>query len=164
MLMPLINLSEAYSKNPNNPIYKRIKMAFGLQWYMASSLSAIEEHFRESPPKRKRKDVWGTYPSAGIIIRGLEIKRKYPDIFFVEEDGVSLGGLDDGLCSPLFEIKDKSMKRPAYWQVGNSSEYVKAQEEFGFNRETYVPIPRTFLEYKHNNKGGLVDNRLIRLG
>lgn len=151
--MSLINLSEEYLKNSNPPFYERIRMAFALDLYWASSLSAIEEYFRESPPKRKRSDMWGSQLSAYVVIRGLEIKRMHPDSF-EEEDGVSLGGLDDGLCSPLFEIKDRTMKRLAYWMAGNSSEYIKAQKEFGFNRELYVQIPKVFLRYMHDNRRG----------
>jgi hypothetical protein len=145
--MPLINLSEEYVKNFNLPLYERIRMNLDLYW--AGSLSAIEEHFRESPPKRK--DRWSSQLSAYVVIRGLEIKRMHS---FEEEDGVSLGGLDDGLCFPLFEIKDETMKRLAYWMAGGSSEYIKAQEEFGFNRELYVPIPKIFLQYRHDNGRG----------
>lgn len=149
--MSLVNLSEEYAKNFNPPFYERIRMACDLDLYWASSLSAIEEHFRDSPPKRK--DRWSSQPSAYVVIRGLKIKRMHPDSF-EEEDGVSLGGLNDGLCFPLFEIKDETMKRLAYWMAGNSSEYVEAQEEFGFNRELYVPIPKIFLQYRHDNERG----------
>lgn len=149
--MSLINLTEEYVKNFKPPFYERIRMAFDLDLYWASSLSAIEDHFRQSPPRRK--DRWSSQPSAYVVIRGLEIKRTHPDSF-EEEDGVSLGGLDDGLCFPLFEIKDETMKRVAYWMAGNSSEYVEAQEEFSFNREVYVPIPKIFLQYRHDNERG----------
>ena len=149
--MTLINLSEEYIRNSNPPFYERVRMAFDLDLYWASSLSAIEEHFRQSPPRRK--DKGGSQPSAYVVMNGLEIKRMHPDSF-EEENGVSLRGLDDGLCFPLFEIRDSTMKRLAYWMAGNSSEYLEVQEEFGFNRESYVTIPKIFLQYRHNNERG----------
>ena len=149
--MSLINLSKEYIRNCNPPFYERIVMAFDLDIYSASSLSAIEEHFRQSPPRRK--DEWSSYPSAYVVIRGLEIKRMHPDSF-KEDDGVSLQGLNDGLTFPMFEIRDHTMRRFAQWMAGNSSEYVEAQEEFGFNRESYVSIPKIFLQYRHANKRG----------
>ena len=151
LLMSLINLTEEYVKKYNPPFYERIGMAFGLDFYWASSLSAIEEHFRESPPKRKNR--LSSQLSAYVVINGLEIKRMYPDSF-EEEDGVSLRGFDSGLCFPLFEIRDKTMTRLAYWMAGNSSEYTTAQEEFGFNRESYVPIPKIVLQYRQEYERG----------
>lgn len=149
--MSLINLSEEYIRNFNPPFYERVRMAFDLDLYWASSLSSIEEHFKQFPPRKK--DRWSSLQSAYVVIRGLEIKRLHPDSF-EEEDGVSLDGLDDGLCFPLFEIRDKTMKRLATWMAGNSSEYLEAQEEFGFNKHTYIPIPKIFLQYRHDNKRG----------
>lgn len=149
--MSLINLSEEYVKNFRPPFYERARMAFDLDLYWASSLSSIEEHFQQAPPRKK--DRWSSQPSAYIVMRGLEIKRMHPDSF-EEEDGVSLSGLDDGLCFPLFEIQDKTMRRLAYWMAGNSPEYIESQEEFGFNRETYVPIPKIFLQYRHDESRG----------
>jgi len=158
--MSLINLSDEYIKNFNPPMYERIRMAFDLDLYWASSLSAIEEQFREYPPKRK--DTWSSQLSAYVVLRGLEIKRLHPDSF-VEEDGISLGALDNGLNFPLFEIKDETMKRLAYWMAGDSSEYLKAQEEFGFNRVTYVSIPKIFVQYRHTaDRGWLAIKSLDR--
>ena len=149
--MSLVNLSEEYIKNFNPSFYERIRTAFDLDLYWASSLSLIEEHFRQFPPRKK--DKWNSQLSAYVVIRGLEIKRMHPDSF-EEEDGVSLGRLNDGLCFPLFEIKDNTMKRLACWMAGNSLEYLKAQEEFGFNKERYTLIPEIFLQYRHDYKRG----------
>ena len=149
--MSLINLSEEYARNFKPPFYERIRMALDLDLYWASSLSSIEEQFRQSPPRKK--DLWSSQPSAYVVIRGLDIKRMHPDSF-KEEDGVSLNGLDDGLCFPLFEIRDETMKRLASWMAGNSSEYLEAQKEFRFNRQTYVSTPKIFLQYRHNNEKG----------
>ena len=149
--MTLINLTEEYLRNHDPPFHERIRMAFDLDLYWASSLSSIEEHFRQDPPRKK--DRWSSQPSAYVVIRGLEIRRMYPDSF-EEEDGVSLRGLKEGLCFPVFEIKDETMKRLAYWMAGDSSQYIKAQEEFGFNREVYVPIPKIVLQYRHDKSRG----------
>jgi len=149
--MTLINLSEEYIKNVRPPIYKRVKMAWDLDWYWASSLSSIEEHFKQAPPRKR--ESWSSTLSAYIVIKGLEIKRMHPDSF-EEEDGVSLSALDEGLCFPIFEIQDETTRRLAYWMAGNSSEYKKSQKEFGFNKEYYVPIPKMYLQYRHEDSGG----------
>gem|GEM_PF-3683215 len=149
--MPLINLSEEYLKNSRPSIYERIRMYFELDLYWASSLLSIEEHFSQFPPGKK--DRWSSQLSAYIVMRDLEIKRAWPDSFD-EDDSVSLDGLDDGLVFPLFKIKDATIERVAYWMAGNSREYLKAKEEFGFNKESYVSIPKVFLQYRHNNNRG----------
>ena len=148
--MPLINLTEEYIKSFNPPFYERIRIAFELDLYWASSLSSIEDHFRQSPPTKK--DRWFSAPSAYIALRNLKIKRMFHDSFD-EEDGVSLAGLNDGLCFPFFEIKDETTKRLSCWMAGNSSEYQKAQEEFGFNRDAYVTVPKVYLKYLHYDDG-----------
>ncbi len=149
--MSLINLSKEYIKNFDPPFYERIRIAFDLDLYWANSLLDIEEHFRKSPPNKK--DRLSSQLSAYVIINDLGIKRMYPDSF-KEDDGISLSGLDDGLCFPLFEVKDETMKRLASWMAGDSSRYIKAQEEFGFNRRIYVPIPKILLQYRHDNRRG----------
>jgi len=149
--MSLINLSEEYVRNFRPPLYEKLRIAFDLDLYWASSLSSIEKYFQQTPPRKK--DRWSSQPSAYVVIRGLEVKRMHPDSF-EEEDGVSLSGLDEGLCLPLFEVQDETIKRLAYWMAGNSSEYLEAQEEFGFNREVYVPIPKMFLQYRHDDSRG----------
>jgi len=77
--MSLINLSEEYKRNFNPPLYERIRMAFDLDLYWASSLSSIEEHFRPYPPAKT--DRGSSMKSAKVVIRDLEIKRMYPDSF-----------------------------------------------------------------------------------
>jgi len=61
----------------------------------------------------------------------------------------------------MFEIRDQTMRRFAQWMAGNSSEYLDAQEEFGFNRKEFVTIPKTFLQYRHDNKRGWLVIKLL---
>lgn len=157
--MPLINLSEEYAEKFNSLFYERIRMAFNLDLYWASSLYAIEEHFKQNPPRKK--DSSFSKLSAYIIINCLEIKRC--DDSFEEDDWVSLEGLDRGLLFPFFEIRDGAMGRIACWMGGQSSEYLESQEEFSFNRESYVSIPKMLLQYIHDNGRGLLAIKSLNL-
>ncbi len=156
--MSLINLTEEYLKNGNPSLYDRIRLALDLDLYWASSLLAIEEHFRQYSPRKK--DKWSSHPSAYIVMKNLYIKRMSSDLFD-ENDGVSLTLMDEGLDYPLFEIKDKTRLRLAYWMAGNSERYLKAKDEFGFNEENYVLIPKIYLQYRIDEKGGWFTIRAI---
>ncbi len=149
--MALINLTEEAIRNSRIPAYARLRNMQTPDFYWASSLSEISEHFKVSPPRKK--DKFFGEKSAYIIICGLDIKRKNPDDFD-EEDEVSMMGLDEGLCFPLFEIKDKTISRLAYWTEGDSAKYHESQERFGFNKHSFVKVPKLYLQYFHNNDNG----------
>mgnify|MGYP001599174143 CR=1 FL=1 len=146
----MINLSEEYIKNCNPFIFDRIKFHFYSDFYYANSLREIQDHFSENPPNKK---FFNSELSALVLVKNLEVKRMNPDNF-EEEDGASLAGLDKGFSFPIFEIKDITDNRLAYWMAGNSKEYLMNQETFGFNRNYYVKIPKTFLKYNHNPERG----------
>lgn len=156
--MTLINLTEEYLRTTQPSLYKRFAIARRLDMYYASSLFAIEEHFREDPPKKRLRR--NSYLSASIVIYGVELKRLHPDSFD-EEDGVSLQGLDNGHCTPSFELQDETTKRIVRWVGGNSHTYLAAQAEFGFNTERFVEIPRIFLRYEHTGPRGILGLRKL---
>lgn len=146
----MINLTEEYLKNNDRYFYEKIKFHFKLDFYFANSLREISDYFKENPPKKK---IFHDNLSAYILIRDLEVKRMDPDDF-EEDDGVSFLLMDKGFCFPIFEIKDQTSKRLAYWMAGSSLDYKISQEEFGFNKENFVKIPRTILKYNYNNQDG----------
>ena len=132
--MALINLSEVYRRSHELNFLERFKYIFRQDIYYASSLGAIKDGFESKPP---RKD------SALVVINGIEIKAVEP--FYDEQ--VSLDGMDEGHCSPLFYIRDFSEERLARWIGGNSQKYMEKHNMFGFNTEDFVVIPETILEY-----------------
>jgi len=140
--MTLINLTEKYLSSFNPPPYERIRTVFGLDYYWASSLSAIE-NFKENPPKKKSK--LNFKPSAYIIIENLEVKN---------------------LSFSLLEIKDMTMRKIAFWMesdlpILNSLYYLRAKKEFGLNKESYVLVPLVLLQYWQNDEEGLLAIRLL---
>lgn len=144
--MTLINLTERHwAANFPTPL-EFVKHPFELDIYWASSLATIETNFQASPPRKKSmRDLWK--PSAYLLIENIQIKRLWPDSFD-EDDGVSLKqGLDKGKYSPHFELKDATGYRIAFWEAGNSKTYLKAREEFGFNRKQFVKVDKLYLQY-----------------
>lgn len=145
----MINLTEKYLKNINPSFYEKIKSLFYLDLYHANSLREISDYFKENSPKKK---IFHDNLSAYILIRDLEVKRMHPDDF-EEDDGVFFL-MDNGFSFPIFEIKDQTSKRLAYWVAGSSLDYKISQGEFGFNKNNFVKIPKTILKYNHNNENG----------
>ncbi len=149
--MTLVNLTEKYLSICNPSLFERLSLRFDLDLYRASSLFAIEEHFKKNPPKKK--DRFFSKPAAMISIDYLEIKRATDS--FDENDGVPLRyGLNEGMCLPHFEIKDISTTRIASWMAGDAEQYLKDMEKFGFNHDEFVTIPKIYLKYIHDNERG----------
>jgi|TARA_B100001971_G_C18249066_1_gene576675 hypothetical protein len=151
--MTLINLTEEYIRTNKPPFYERIRMACGFDLYWASSLLNIEEHFKEFPPLKK--DRFFSQKSAYVLMYNLEIKRMDPDDFD-DEDGVSLEfGLDGGLLQvPHFILRDETCEKLGSWMAGKSPQYLSDREEFGFNKKSFVVIPKIYLQYRHDEKRG----------
>ena len=60
---------------------------------------------------------------------------------------------------PMFKIRDSMDEELALW-VGEDyrtaqKEYRNAQEEFGFNKDTFVPVHETWLRYYPFDNGGI---------
>lgn len=146
----IINLTEEYLRNNDPYFYEKIKSRFELDFYFANSLREISDCFKENPPKKK---IFHDNLSAYVLIRDLEVKRIDPDDF-EEDDIVSFLLMDKGFTFPVFEIKDQTSKRLAYWMAGNSFDYKISQKEYGFNKENVITIPRTILKYNYNNENG----------
>ncbi|MDP2749359.1 MAG: hypothetical protein Q8O89_00835 [Nanoarchaeota archaeon] len=152
--MTLINLTQQYLSKGNPSLIDKVKLHFIPDLCWSDSLSDIESYFRENPPKKK--DIVTSELGAYIIMNYLKVKRLENDIFD-ESDGVSLQGLDEGFCYPFFVVSDKVTRRLAFWNAGDSSKYIQAKEDFGFNSEKYVTIPKVFLVYIPDaNKGMLM--------
>jgi hypothetical protein len=159
--MTVINLTQEYLRNGNPSLYERVMLNVGLDLYGASSIAAINEHFRIHIPRRKSLTFFAK--SAFVVLRGVEIRRT-PLVSLEQEDGFSFQDLNNGKLFPLFEVKDTTMVGEAYWMAGNSEEYSKAQKAYGFNSESYVNIPKIFLQYVHIDEGGFWNIRSLNRG
>lgn len=150
LFMIMINMSEAY-RNSNAPFFKKLYYSFGLDAYKASDILSMEEHFRKYPPRKK--DRLSSKKSAHVLIRNIEVKRMWPDDFD-EDDPMDLVGLNEGQKFPMFEIRDITMKRYSSWVAGDAIDFQRSQKKFGFNRDYFVKIPKTILQYYHDEDDG----------
>ncbi len=142
--MTVINLSERYVKQGNPSVIDRARIAFSLDFYYASSISEAREYFNENPPKKRAR--LARCRSAYVSIHNAQIRRLKDS--FDEEDGVSLDGLNDGLCFPYFELKDETASELVVWMAGNSERYMEALEEFGINFQTFAEVDTILLQYR----------------
>ena len=76
--MGLINLTQRYIDIENLSVIERVMLHLDLDLYSASSIFAIEEEFRNEPPRKK--DFFG-FKSAMVVVKDCYVKRVYPDDF-----------------------------------------------------------------------------------
>lgn len=151
--MSLINLTQEYIGNPNNPFLERVKQKISRssKLYFASSLASLEEL-----RKHKLKEYGGFGPTALVLLHKIKVKR-IDGNSFDEDDGTSLEyGLDGGLTFPWFTLRDETSLETAIWKAGNSEKYLEARRNFGFNKKDFVTIPRIFLQYSIHHSGPFI--------
>lgn len=170
--MTVINLTDKYLELADPSFYERLKYRhMRLDFYLASSISEVEDHFQKEPPRKRctgRK-------SAYVTLENTEIKRVDDDFeyhglekFLIAEnnwnmiDFLSMQAYDKDEFYPIFEIKDNTHSRTAVWMAGSSRDYYELQREFGFNRYNSVIIPEIVLQYWYfENRGLLAIKNLV---
>jgi len=141
-----VNLSQRVQRTALQKFMHRSE----LDYYLASSLSAMIEGFFEKPPQKKCNILKN--PSAYVLLDNLKYKEIEPD-FFTEECAlknkhIPLHELIDSYEALLrFKIKDLSREVVGFWSAGSSHEYLHKKLEFGFGNEQFTNIPKSILQY-----------------
>ena len=136
-------------------------------FYVASSLSGLVDHFKTNPHRNGR-----TY----VFVENCEVRKLTFEEYGEQRDHGRnnlvrlLQGISDTKIARKyqsltrrhkgnFEIRDEIMARHAYWANIQSQDYLEQEKHFGINEGEHVTIPITLVEYSPN--GGERELRII---
>jgi hypothetical protein len=120
--------------------------------YWASSLAAIKHYFEELYKKDfKSEDVL----SALVYMHCVEVKQDGP---ILTETGwkprlLKLLTSITPFALPLV-VRDQTREEKAYFYGFNQTELQQVRNEFGLNKEVFVPIQGILFHYTYGNNGG----------